>query len=471
VHRNGSLLHAREEAPALNVALIQPPLDFYMISPPLGLCQLAAILERERHDVKIIDCNLKGSKERIEREMRRGLDAVGISSVTPNFYGAVEVAKYIKRNANDVPIILGGPHATARPGEVLGYECFDYVVLGEGDESLSKLVRCISEKNGFSGIDGLAYRRSGQVVIQPKSSYIQDIDSLPFPSYHLLSLNEYPEAPHGTFYKKRPFISMFTSRGCPYDCAYCANPNMWGHAWRARSPEKIVTEISYLTEKFRIKEIHFEDDNFTLSRNRVIKICQGILENNMDIAWKCPNGVRVEQLDLETIQLMRRAGCYSLSFGIESGVQEILDNVNKDLDLSKLRRVISWARDAGIFTIGFFIFGLPGETPDTIESTIRYAKSLDLDATQFNIFVPFPGTELFDLYDRKGHIKTYDWSKYDVDHLVFETEDIRTEDVFKLRRKAFKQFYLRPKIILSNLRQVSSLNNFLWLSRRVMRVL
>jgi radical SAM superfamily enzyme YgiQ (UPF0313 family) len=168
---------------------------------------------------------------------------------------------------------------------------------------------------------------------------------------------------------------------------------------------------------------------------------------------------------------MRRAGCYSLSFGIESGVQGILDNVNKDLDLSKLRRVISWARDAGIFTIGFFIFGLPGETPDTIESTIRYARSLDLDAAQFNVFVPFPGTELFDLYDRNGYIKTYDWSKYDVDHLVFETTDIRADDIFKLRRKAFKQFYLRPKIILSNLRQVSSLNNFLWLSRRVMRVL
>jgi len=438
-----------------------------MISPPLGLGYIAAVLEKQGYEVKILDCNLRYSTHNLKQQFDCWADVVGITSMSCNYHYAIQLAKMVKQVDRRKVTVLGGPHPTAMAQQVLAEKCVDYVVQGEGEFTTLKLIECLEGRGDLSKIDGIAYRKSDQVIVQPKNSHIEELDSLPYPAYHLLSLDKYQDAPHGVFFERKPFLPMFTSRGCPYQCKFCANPAIWGHVWRARSAKNIVDEINYLVDKFNVKEIHFEDDNFTLDRNRLIEICNRILESGLDIAWKCPNGVRFEGLDLDVLKLMRKSGCYSLSFGIESGVQKILEGVNKKMRLGLVKKVIEEARKAGISTVGFFIIGLPGETVETARQTIRFAKSLKLTAAQFNIFVPFPGTAIFDEYIRKGYISKLDWRKFSVDYPVFETESLRSDEIRSLRRQAFREFYLRPKVLLENLRHISSVRGFLWLIRRL----
>lgn len=206
----------------------------------------------------------------------------------------------------------------------------------------------------------------------------------------------YRKAPHGGLIKRFPVAPVVSTRGCPFECSFCASPTLWEKRIRFRSPEKIVEEIELLVGRFGVREIHFEDDNLTLRRSHVEKICGLILEKGLDISWAAPNGVRADSLDRDLLELMKKSGCYFLSFGLESGNQSILDRAAKDVSLDTMERVIRETREAGIMTQGFFSFGLPGETEATINETIEFAKSSGLDRAQCLLLDILPGSRLWE---------------------------------------------------------------------------
>jgi anaerobic magnesium-protoporphyrin IX monomethyl ester cyclase len=235
---------------------------------------------------------------------------------------------------------------------------------------------------------------------------------------------------------------MVTSRGCPGRCVFCSIHSVWGYQWRARSPKNVVDEIEDLATNYGITEVHFEDDNLTLSKDRMAKICDIIGERGLDITWTTPNGVAVYTLDRYILKKMKRAGCYQLCFGIESGDPNVQRNIiHKPLDLNRVKRVINWSKELGIWTHGFFVIGFPGETPENIQRTIDFAKSSDLDSANFFLAAPYPGTPLFALAFSKGALKNgFDLAKLRTMDASMETEYFNSKELVELQKKAYFEF-------------------------------
>lgn len=440
------------------ILLLYPPLNTHFITPPLGLGYLASYVEKNSPgtEIKLIDCNMeKYSNERLLAEIKSyapGL--VGFTIYTCFFNTTLNLIKAIKADNPGIKIVVGGPHPTALPEDTLGNANIDFVILGEGEETLLELIDNISLPQNYQNIPGLAYKDNGKIRINQMRENIKDLDNIPFPAWHFIPPDKYPRMPHGSIAKKYPLAPVVSSRGCPFLCSFCASEVVWKRKWRPRSPKSVVDEIELLKNEYGVKEIHFEDDNFTLDRNRAIKICEEIIKRKLDIAWSCPNGVRIDTMDEELLQIMKRSGCYSLVFGFESGDPEILKRVNKRLDLSKVESVVRMTKKIGIRTTGFFIIGLPGETKKSILKTVSLAKSLPLDRAQFGLFAPLPGSQDFDLWLKEQKPEYIDWDKFDFYNVIYKLDDLSEEEVKYLQKFAFRAFYMRPRIILNILRDI-----------------
>lgn len=418
------------------------------ITPPLGLGYLAGSLLSAGHEAEIIDCFRDG----ITNEQMGGIlletkpDLIGITVVTSAYPCVVELCKTLRNCHNyGAKIILGGSHPTALPESTLRDTGADAVILGEGEKTITELA--VSED--WRKVDGIAYldKKSGKFVKTKPREIETDIDKLAWPAWHLMAPDKYPKAPHGIIVRNFPVAPIITSRGCPYNCSFCAVNNIWQHKFRRRSPKNVVDEMEYLVKTFGVKEIHIEDDNFTLVRGHAEKISQEILDRKLNISWKCPNGVRADRLDLDLLKLMKKSGCYLLAFGIESGSDEILKRHSKAIDKEKIREAVRMCKEVGIETQGFFILGLPGETKETIDKTIQFSKELELDWAYFSIFTPFPGSRLWS--ELKDKTKDLDWSLLK-QSTVARSFCVLSDDELEVQQKrAFRQFYLRPKMFLN----------------------
>jgi radical SAM superfamily enzyme YgiQ (UPF0313 family) len=261
----------------------------------------------------------------------------------------------------------------------------------------------------------------------------------------------YQKAPHGGVVKAFPVAPIMTTRGCPYECKFCASPKLWQRTIRFRRPEEVVREIKYLVDNFGVKEIHLEDDNFTLKREHAEKICQLILKEKIKVAWATPNGIRADKVDLKLLKLMKKAGCYFVAFGIESGNQEILNNVAKHSNLDIIRKAVSLAHQAGLITQGFFIFGLPGETKQTIRNTIDFAKSLPLDKAQFLMLDIIPGSAL---WDELKFVKKVNWRLDSFHEVSWLPPTIDRETLSGAQSLAFREFFFNPKRLLTMIKLI-----------------
>jgi radical SAM superfamily enzyme YgiQ (UPF0313 family) len=254
---------------------------------------------------------------------------------------------------------------------------------------------------------------------------------------------DYPRAPHGAFIKGFPIGVIVTSRGCPYECTFCAAPKFCDRKIRFRTPENVATEIEFLIKNYKVKEIHFEDDNFTFNVDNVKKLCRLLIEKNIKINWACPNGIRADNISPELIQVMKESGCYYLAYGVESTNPRILENIKKRESLETIARAIDMTEKAGISAQGFFIFGLPGETVATIEKNISFALRSKLSRAQFIILDILPGSELWDAL--KGKFVP-NWGKESYREPECLQEGIKREQLLAAQSRAFRKFYLRPKI-------------------------
>lgn len=455
----------------MRVVLVNPPFTLEecfrrfakagSLQQPLGLAYIAAILEKAGYDVKIVDAPALKLNLYQTVKVVAGLapDVVGLTSTTPNFSRCVYLAKNLKK-IFDVPIVIGGAHPTALPVETLAYNCFDIVVLGEGEYTMLELVEHLESGRTLTEVNGIAFRERGKVVKTSPRPYIEDLDRLPFPARHLLPpLRCYRPTPSA--YRSLPQATLITSRGCPYSCIFC-DRSVFGNRYRARSAANVVDEIEEVVRRYGAKEVRFWDDTFNIDRKRVLAICSEIRRRKLDVDWSCL--CRANLVDEMMLHEMARAGCWQIDYGIESGSSELLRRIGKGLTLEQIRSAVEKTKAAGIKVRGFFMLGLPGETEETLNQTIEFAKTLKLDVAIFHITVPFPGTDLYLAAVASGEIS----SSLNYQHfLIFGSEELpyvpkglSKEIILRYRSKAYKSFYLRPNYILGQLAAVRSVRDF-----------
>jgi radical SAM superfamily enzyme YgiQ (UPF0313 family) len=361
--------------------------------PPLGLAYLAAVLKEDGHDVQVFDLGLDP-----DAPLEHGAaqvaafdpHLVGITAMTNLYLSALETATLLKANLGR-PIALGGPHPTVFPHRVLSEApVIDYVVRGEGEETLRQLVRNLDNGARHVGaIEGLTYRVRDEVVSNPDRPLIRDLDALPFPARHLFDLKRYGLCtPAG-----EPMITVLSSRGCPYNCSYCFK-GIVGRTYRQRSPGNIIAELRQVIDRYGVRNFYFIDDLFTINLQRLEALTQQMISEQLDVRWQCL--ARVDRVNPEILKQMYAAGCRRIHYGIESGNQQVLDRVGKRIKLSLVRQAVRWTQDAGIETKGYFMLGLPGDTEETLQQTVSLAAQLDLDEAMFSLTTPFPGTRLWD---------------------------------------------------------------------------
>jgi len=442
--------------------LIQPPLtllkyEIPSIVPPLGLAYIAAVLEKEGFPVEIMDATALGERhergervhlgltwDEIARELKkRKPDLVGVScSFSSQSQNAHKVAKIAKKADPGTKVVFGGAHASALPQEVLKDTNVDIVVRGEGELTFLEIAKALEKGDATARIEGTAVRAGKKISINKPRAFIQNLDSLPFPARHLLPMEKYLNAmSHGPDLLRNPHTSMITSRGCPGNCVFCSIHTIWGRGWRPRSAKSVLSEIEHLVDKYGIKEIHFEDDNLTLDRKRTQEICKGIADRGIDISWTTPNGVALWTLDNKTLDLMKRSGCYKLCFGIESGDPETLRFIRKPVKLERAQQVINWAKQAGIWTHGFFVIGFPFETKESIANTVAFAKKSGLDFASFFLATPYPGTELYSVMEKSGLIpKGVEYGNLRTMNSSTKTKYFNSAELDRMQRQAYSEF-------------------------------
>lgn len=418
--------------------------------PSLGLASIAAYVRSKGFTVKIIDAPAeKISIEGFENYLRHNLENfrakyVGFTSTTAAVKNAYEMAKIIKKVYPETIIVFGGAHCAALPAEVISQSTIDLVVCGEGEITMSEILAGLP----LSEIKGLIYKKDGQVITNPARPRINNLDDLPYPAYDLLPMDKYYPAKGS--YEKLPAISMLTSRGCPGRCTFC-NKTL-GTSMVFRSAKSLIEEIKMLQKEYGIKQIMFYDDTFTTYKDNVRKFCQMLLENKMDISWCCFS--RVDFIDLDLLKLMKKSGCHQIMYGIESGNQDVLNSINKNIDMNLVKKIVQLTKQAKIDVRGAFMIGNPIETKETVLETLRFAIELNPEIAIFNITTPYPGTQMFD--EAKSHdlIMTYDWDDYDLSKPVMKLPHITQDEISNLYHYCYKKYYFRPKYILMRLKRL-----------------
>ena len=439
------------------------------ILPPIGLAYLAAVLKKEGIKVTVLDMNALNIEPKDIRKhiLKYNPEIVGFSVTTPVAPQVFEMASIVKKINHKIKTVVGGPHVTALPEEAIKKDFIDFIVIGEGETTFLELIKNVEKGEQFEKIDGIMFRKGTRIVRTKEREKIKNLDELPFPAIELLPMERYVSA--DSEYKK--FATILTSRGCPARCIYC-NKLVFGNTCHMRSAKNIIKEIDSLKKNYGYKEFHILDDLFTANRQRVVDFCNIVIRRDMKIRWKCGNGVRVGTVDFGLLKLMKKAGCYSLSYGIESGNQQILNNMRKGQTLKQCRNAVKWTIRAGLTCVGFFMFGNLGENEETMRETLEFAKSLDLDVAQFHILVPYPGTIIREIIEKEGKIFENDWGEYDnlVGKAVFEHGELKKESMEKIHKDAYKEFYMRPSFIIKqifkrrSLRQIKNrINGFLTL--------
>ncbi|MDA8098727.1 MAG: radical SAM protein [Nitrospiraceae bacterium] len=411
--------------------------------PPLGLAYLAAVLE-PRHQVKILDGSVVPVTAEILRAELRSFTPgiVGMSVITPTVYRALELCAVVKEAAPRVLTVLGGPHPTALPEELLENEAVDAVVIGEGEETFRELADLHAAAGNLASCRGIGFRKEGRILITEPRPRITDLDAIPFPARHLLPLDRY--RPSVLHYRRLPAFSVMCSRGCPYRCTFCSCAKVFRGKVTLRSPGNVIAEIRMLKERYGAREILLWDDNLGLSRTWTETFCD--LIKPLGLAWSA--WMRVDSAEPDMLRRMAASGCWHVSYGVESGNQQVLDAIKKGFTLDQVRRAFRWTHEAGMEARGTFVFGLPKETRETMEETIRFAVEIDADYAQFQLLTPYPGTELWDTAKDFGTFDTQDLSKYTIWFPVFIPAGLTKEELERTHRRAYRQFYFRPGYLL-----------------------
>ena len=433
----------------MKVLLVNPPYNsskykfIGLVAPPLGIAYIAAMLEKNGVTVKILDAPaLELDHESVKNEIAEySPDVIAITSVTPTIASALKTAKISKEACPDAVTVMGGYHPTFTYPEILKNDFVDIVVCGEGELTMVDLVDAIENNRDLRNVKGIAVK---DFKTEPRE-IIEDLDSIPFPARHLLPMDEYK-----ILNMKLTTGTIISGRGCPYKCSFCASSAMHGQKLRLRSAKSVVDEMEHLVKDHDIEMVAFMDDTFTINKKRVYEICEAIKERGLDNYWGCT--ARVDTISEDLLKAMKDAGCITMFLGVESADQQVLNLVNKKTNIEKIKKTFALTKKYGMRTIASVVLGMPGDTKNSIKNTIKFVKLLEPSYAVFSLATPYPGTDFYVKAASENLIKINDWSKYTLLSPVLETVDCSLEELKKLQKKAFKEFYLRPSYIIRQTR-------------------
>jgi len=447
----------------MKVLLVNPPNNYIIKSnvpgflqqkttylPPLGLLYIASYLEKKtNHSVKIYDATVYKANYAKIAEIAKSYDVIGITAVTFTLIDVTKTVEAIRLENPTAPIVIGGPHVAIFPQETENIPGVNFVLQGEGEESFAQLVDLLAEgSKKYNVVPGLYWKEGGQIKFNPTSDFVADLDKLPVPNRRLLDYRAY----HSILSKKKSaehyVTTAFSSRGCPYKCIFCDRPNL-GKKFRSHSPRYVVDEIEQLLE-LGIREIIFYDDTFTIKRDRVNEICELILQKNIKVQWDIR--ARVNDVNRDMLKLMKRAGCTRIHFGVEAGSSEMLKVLKKGITRDLAIQAFHGAHEAGIETLGYFMFGCPNETRSQMQETFDFALEMNPDYAHFAILTPFPGTPVYIEAIQKGLYPNDYWREF----ALSPSHDfvppplpntLPREELDNILKKTYKDFYVRPKYI------------------------
>lgn len=436
----------------MKVTLVNPPYPPNVHSHPpfipLGLAYLGAVAEKQGHQVTVIDCQAEKltTKDFRERIKKIPSDTVGVTATTLLYKSAMKLITIAKEEHPQTTTILGGSHGTFWDINALNeYPSLDMVVRKEGEDTFIELIKKLQTNTNLKNVLGITYRnQNNKVHRNPDRPFIENLDSLPFPAHHILPLDALKRM-------GKVIFPLMTSRGCVYWCDFCSTVRMFGRAYRMRSAANVVDEMEMIHNKYGIKQMTFYDDAFSVDRKRVMDICKELHARKLDLIWDC--GTRVDMIDRELLQTMKKAGCIAVWLGVESGSQPILASMHKGIKLNQTRQAYKIAQEVGLITIANVVIGFPGETEQTIRQTINFVKELNPDDVGFYVATPYPGTPLYEQVKKKGWLKVTDFNKYDTAKPTFETPWLSMEKIAEIRYKAYQEYYLRLGYVLKMMRK------------------
>lgn len=411
--------------------------------PPLGLAYLTAYLKKHGEDVELIDMQglMMDSTELVKRIEESRADLVGITSMTTTFPAAIKVARLVREKSPNSKIMLGGVHPTLDPEGVLSYSEVDYVLRGEGEEGIYALVKALKGEGSFDDVPGLCYRDGEQYVVREKA-VVEDSNSIPMPDYDAFPIEQYIK--HNHYLRGIRGISMLISRGCPFDCTFCAVHQTMGKKWRVKSPELLVNEIIEVKERYNLDGIWFKDSIFNVNKKWIEEFCNLMLEKEVNISWQI--NTRIDLVDEEQIKLMKKAGLTQIDFGIESGSNRTLERLHKHITVDQIKEKVKIAHKY-VKVFGFFMIGVPGETEEDVLKTFELAKELKLDTSSWSIYSPLPGSVLYDELVEEGKVKKLNFEFEEI-HFTKAYEgicDIPPDRLKELYKEINEYFYKDAK--------------------------
>src|SRR3989344_5877817 len=456
------------------IMLINPALSgslssgIFTVKVPMGLAYIAAYLEKEGYKPEILDCmayyenikKLDSNRHRIgisDEEIIKKIkdfnpDVMGVAcAYTIHEADAIRTAEIVKRHSKAL-VVCGGAHTSANPSSVLKNKCIDIAVIGEGEITFLNIVKNLENKKELYSLKGIAFMDNKNIKINPSADYIKDLDTIPFPARHLLPMKNYLNHPQNSIANMRgPTTEIITSRGCPFRCIFCSICTVWGRKWRARSPKNVVDELEYLHKTYGVKEFRFFDDNLSWDKKRTIDICDEIIKRKLDIKWDTPNGVAIATLDEEVLSKMKKSGYYKIVMGIESGSEETLKFMRKPVSLNQARKIISICNKLDIWTWSTFVIGFPDETKKEIDKTIDFAKKSGLNFATFYIAQPYPGTDMYKVYEKEGLLRDGFIEDSSVTNTKYNTKNFSAEELNNLQKRLYSDLiknrmisYLNP---------------------------
>jgi anaerobic magnesium-protoporphyrin IX monomethyl ester cyclase len=455
---------------AHTVCLIRPReeiFDYGNEIPPLNLAYLAGALKAAEIKVEILDQpTIRMTPRQLSDHLISAQPSmVGMSLFTPEFESAKKDLKLIRKTLPDALIVVGGPHASALPEQTLKeLPEVDVIVIGEGEQTIVEL----AQKDDFRVVSGIAYLAEGNFVKTLQRPLLENLDELPRPAYDLLPMDKYVYAQRG--WEGRRFTTMFSSRGCPFQCTFCAHA-VFGRKMRLRSIKNVVDEIEHLVREWGVTAIAFTDDLFTLNEKRMFEFYHEIAERELldKFIWSC--NARVDNITTEMTDVMSLAGCRKVSLGVESGSPEVLKRIKKNITVEQVRKAFKLFHDAGIETLGFFMIGLPGETVEDYKMSVRLAKDINPDFISVTALTPLPGSEV---YDTNKHLLPNEWTKYRFTAFneapITALGDIPAEKLPAYLKKFYKSFYWRPKYVWSRLKKAKKPSDILFYAKKALKV-
>ena len=448
----------------MRVLLVKPYNLSDHIQPSLGLGYLAARI-MDSHEVEILDC----IKEKMDLPAFRKYvkdtkpDLVGFQTYTFDIPFVREAIEAVKEIDPQIKTLVGGPHPSSVPERVFeDFKSVDAGFRGEAEIGFKQYVDGAPPET----IPGLIYRENGQVRIN-EPRFADDLDELGMPAWELIKPENYPESQHGFFFQKFPIAPIMLTRGCPYKCTFCAANLVSSRKHRRRSVESVMGEINYLYHDRGIREFHIIDDNFSMNRKYVMEFLNALKDADLDISWATPNGVRMNTLSEEMLALMKETGLYLITLGIESGSDRILQLMRKDLTVAETRRYVEMIDRAGIDIAGFFILGFPTETPEEMMKTIKLSLELPLIRANYPTYLPFPGTECYQMIEAEGELEGIDWDHFYFMNAPYVPRGMSRKRLKHIQSYAFIRFYARPRPFLKTMSGIKSPRHFWFLLKRL----